>query len=202
MNIESPSLTPLPPSTAEVFWETNRQKIVASIIVLIVILFIIGGTLLWRRSYQLTADTLLSDASDRTGWQKIVTHYPHSEAAAAALLLIAAAQRNEHQLEASNATYAHFLKQFSQHPLAISALIGEAMNDDLAGHPDQASNHFQQAAVAYPKSYGAPFALLSRVRLLARLGKTEEIPRALQMISSQYPNSLVTRMFLRQGGMR
>ena len=114
------------------------------------------------------------------------------------MLLIAGAQAQEHHPEESSKTYAQFLKRFSHYPLAISARLGIAMNDDAMGHPEQAIQELQQAVAAYPKSYGAPEALLLQARIMARLGKKEEAKRLLQMIMTQYPDSLVSTIVLKQ----
>ena len=190
------------PSTFEIVWETYRPKIIIGVTIIALVLFITLGTLLVRRSQRITSNALFTDATEIVGWQKVVDRYPHSEAAANALLLIAAAQRQEHHLDVSNTTYTAFLKKFPQHPLAISALLGKAANQECADQADQSLDTYQQAALVYSKSYAAPFALLNRARLLALLGKTDEAKRAVQLISSQYPNSIVTTMVLRQGAVR
>ncbi len=191
--------TPLAsPPLFDLFWEQHRQKIVLVSAALLFIGIAIGGLLLIGRSHRIASENLFSQSSNIVGWEKVVSSYPRSGAAASAMLLIAEAQREAHNLDQANATYAQFLKKFPHHPLAISAMIGHALNEDLAGHPDQALDLLQQASVAYPKSYGAPFALWMRARILARLGKMEESKKTLQLISTQYPDSFVNQMLLQQ----
>ena len=192
--------TPVTPSPAsiEIFWENHRQKIMTVMIAALIFFLVAMGGLLWRHSERIAATNLFANAKDKAGWQAVIHRYPHSGAAANALLLLADAERKEHNIEASNATYAQFSKKFPHYPLAISALLGRAMNDDSLGHPEQALNEFQQAATAYPQSYGAPVALFLKARLLARLGKTNEAKRVIQILSNQYPNSLVTSVMLKQ----
>lgn len=189
---------PLTPAPFEIFWEKYRQKIAVGIIACFVLLLFVGAILLWRRSERLAADALFANAHNKVEWEALVQRYPHSGAAANALLLIAEAQAQEHQWEASNATYAQFLKKFPHSPIAISAFLGNAMNQDAAGHPDEAINLFQQGASTYPHSYGAPIALMMKARLLARLGRKSEATSTLQLISSQYPESLVATVILKQ----
>ena len=69
-------------------------------------------------------------------------------------------------------------------------MIGRASNARIAGQSEQVLNDYQQAAVAYPQSYGAPFALFSAARLLAREGRTEDVKRILQSLTTTYPGSL------------
>lgn len=199
MTTESPTLSTISPPLFDVFWEEHRQKLFIAVALLLFLVLATGGILLLRRSHRIASENLLSQSTDIAGWQKVITAYPHSGAAANAMLLVAAAQRQAHDITASNNSYAQFLAKFPHHPLAISAMIGKAFNDDLAGHPDQALDKFQQASVAYPKSYGAPFALWMRARLLTRIGKSEDAKKAIQMISTQYPDSFVNNMLLRQG---
>lgn len=197
----TPTDLPIPSPLFEIFWEQHRQKIMLVIVALMVVVLLVAGVLLLNRSHRLAADELLATATDAAGWQKVVDRYPRSGAAANALLLLAAGARDEHHLDQSNALYSRFLEKFSQHPLAISSLLGRAMNDDDV-NPQVAIDQFQQAALAYPKSYGTPFALMSEARILTRLGKTEEAKRVLGMISSQYPDSLVVTVMMRRGSGR
>lgn len=191
--------TPLvSPPLFDLFWEQHRQKALVVLAAIIALALTLGAILLLQRSRRIAAENLLSQSSDITGWQKVIATYPHSQAAANALLLVAAAQRQSHDMAASNSTYAQFLKKFPHHPLAISGMIGQALNNDSTGNDHQALNELQQAATAYPKSYGAPFALWMRARILARTGKLEEAKRTIQTISTQYPDSFITTMMLRQ----
>jgi tetratricopeptide (TPR) repeat protein len=195
MTTESPAITP---PLFDLFWEEYRQKILLALGVILLLTLGAAGILLLRHTRRVASETLLAQSSDITSWTKVITSYPSSMAAADAMLLLAAAQRQADHLEQANATYAQFLKKFPHHPLAVSAMIGRALNEDLAEHPDQALDQLQQASVAYPQSYGAPFALWMRARLLTRLGKTEEAKKMLQMITSQYPDSFINRILLRQ----
>ena len=199
MLTEYPAIAPASSPLFVLFLEEHRQKILLALGIFLFLLLATGGILLLRHSHRLASESLLAQSNDIAGWQKVIASYPGSGAAADATLLIAAAQRQSHDLAASNATYAQFLKKFPHHPLAISAMIGRALNDDLAGHPDPALEELQQASVAYPQSYGAPFALWMRAGLLSRMGKSEDSKKTRQMISSQYPDSFVNNMLLRQG---
>lgn len=193
--------TPLAsPPLFDLFWEQHRQKIVLVSAALLFIGIAIGGLLLISRSHRIASENLFSQSSDMVGWEKVVSSYPRSGAAANAMLLIAAAQREAHDLAASNKTYTQFLEKFPHHPLAITAMIGHALNADTAGDSRQALDQLQQASVAYPKSYGAPFALWMRARILARTGQSEEAKKTVQMISTQYPDSFINQMLLQQGG--
>ena len=198
MSTESSIISPASPPLFDLFWEEYRQKILLAIVVFLFLLLATGGILLLRHSRRLASESLLAQSADITSWQKVISSYPGSGAAANAMLLIAATQRQAHDVPASNNTYAQFLEKFPHHPLAISAMIGRALNDDVAGHSDQALDELQQASVAYPQSYGAPFALWMRARLLTRMGKTEDSKKTMQMISTQYPDSFVNNMLLRQ----
>lgn len=198
MLTESPVFSPASPPLFDLFWEEHRQKVLLALGIFLFLLIATGGILLLRHSRRLASESQLAQSTTIEGWQKVISSYPGSGAAADATLLIAAAQRQAQDVPASNNTYAQFLVKFPHHPLAISAMIGRALNDDLAGHPDQSLDELQQASVAYPQSYGAPFALWMRARLLTRMGKMEDSKKTLQMISSQYPDSFVNNMLLRQ----
>jgi TolA-binding protein len=195
----SSEASPLSPPLFEIFWEQHRQKIIGVTLLAVFLILVLGGFLFWKRSERLAADNLLSSASDMGGWQRVVDRYPHSGAAANALLLIAGAQAQEHHLEESQKTYLQFLKHFPHYPLAISARLGMGMNEDVMGHLERAVQEFQQAVTAYPTAYAAPEALLLEARIVARLGKKEEAKRLLQMITTQYADSLVSTVVLKQG---
>lgn len=194
MTTETPTVSP---PLFDLFWEEHRQKVLIALTSLVFLIIALGTILLIRRSHRIASENLLSQSSDIIGWQKVISTYPRSGAAANAMLLIAAAQREAHDMISSNNSYAQFLEKFPHHPLAVSAMIGRALNDDLAGHPDQALDELQQASVAYPKSYGTPFALWMRARILARTGKMEDSKKTLQLISTQYPDSVINNMLLR-----
>lgn len=196
MTTETPIVSP---PLFDLFWEQHRQKVLLALTAFFFLGLATGGILLLRRSHRIAAENLLSQSTDISGWQKVIINYPRSGAAADATLLIAAAQREAHEIASSNKSYAEFLEKFPHHPLAISAMIGRALNDDIAGHTDQALDELQQASVAYPKSYGAPFALWMRARFLARIGKLEDTKKTIQMISTQYPDSFINNMLLREG---
>jgi TolA-binding protein len=195
MPAETSSITPPP---LFMLWEQHRSKIMITLLVAMGLFFIVGVLFFWKRSERLAAESLLSSVSGVEGWQKVVHRYPHSGAAANALLLLAGAQAHNHHFEESSKTYDQFLKSFSHNPLAISAYLGKVMNEDAMGHADRAIQDLQKAVGTYPKSYAAPEALLLEARIMARLGKKEEAKRLLQMITAQYPDSLVNTIVLKQ----
>jgi len=160
--------------------------------------FIIGGILFWKRLERLDAESLLSHASSVEQWRVLVDRYPRSQASANALLLIAGAQSQKQHWEESCKTYREFLKYFPYHPLAISSYIGIAMNKDAAGNSQEALSALQQAVARYPKAYGAPEALLFEAKIMTRLGKKAEAKKLLQTIMTQYPDSLVSTLVLKQ----
>lgn len=186
------------PPLLEIFVRTHRQKIIIASLLIMSLTLLFGGLFFWKRSEHCTAERLLSQASGIEGWKTIIHRYPRSGAAANALLLLAGAQAQHHHFEESKKTYTQFLKYFSHYPIAISAYIGMAMNEDASGNSEQALRDLQQAVVAYPKSYGAPEALLFQARIMTRLGKNEEAARLLQFIMNQYPESLVSTIVLRK----
>jgi TolA-binding protein len=106
------------------------------------------------------------------------------------MLLTAAALRDQGKFDESDALYSRFTETFPRNPIAVSGILGRASNARVSGHADAAVSSYQQAAAAFPQSYGAPFALLSEARLLAQLGKTDEAKRVIQALASQYSGSV------------
>ncbi|MFI0347806.1 MAG: tol-pal system YbgF family protein [Chthoniobacterales bacterium] len=194
MLTDSPITTP---PLFEIFWEQHRQKITLTIALLLAAVLLLSGIFLLRRSQRIASNALFAKATDVTGWQKVIARYPSSGAALNASLLLAAAARDDHHYDQSNTIYSHLLEKFPHLPLTISALLGRAMNDEES-NPQMAIDEFEQAASAFPKSYGAPFALWNEARIFTRLGKKEEAKRVLTLISSQYPDSLVTTVMMRR----
>lgn len=182
----------------EIFYRQYRKPILIVSCLIVTLSFIIGGILFWKRLERLDAENLLSHASSIEQWRVLVDRYPRSQASANALLLIAGAQSQKKQWEASCKTYREFLKYFPHHPLAISSYIGIAMNKDATGNSQEALSALQQAVAGYPKAYGAPEALLFEAKIMTRLGKKEEANRLLQTIMTQYPDSLVSTLVLKQ----
>jgi len=110
------------------------------------------------------------------------------------MLLLASSLRDQGKIEESDSLYSRFTETFPRSTIAVSGLLGRASNARVADKPADAINNYQQAAAAYPQSYGAPFALFSQFRMLAQEGKTEEAKRILQAISTQYPLSLAAQV--------
>lgn len=179
-----------PPSQLEILWTNHRGAVVGTVIALIAASLAVIGIAASDHASRIASETLLSEATDASGWAKVIAKYPRSAAGADAMLLMAASLRDAGKLEESDALYSRFAESFPQSPIAVSGMIGRASNSRVGGHLDRILNDYQQAVAAYPQSYGAPFALYETARLLARDGKTEEVKRLLQSLATTYPGSV------------
>jgi len=193
--------TTLPHGTADLdtddlkwllLWERYRKSAVVSIVVLAVVA-IVGGIYIYSRSVAATeAATALSKATDVAAWNRIVEQYPQSIPAGDALFLLARAQRDEGNLKESSATYQKILDAYPKHPLVAEASLGLASNLAKEGKVDEAVQAYQQTSAVYGASFVAPIALFSQAHLLLAQGKQNEALPILEVILSQYPDSLVS----------
>lgn len=179
-----------PPSALELVWMNHRGILLGGIAAVILIAAIVVGVTASRHATELASGALLDSASDQAGWNEVISKYPHTPAAADAMLLLAASLRDSGKLEESDALYSRFAETFQSSLLAVSGPIGRASNARVAGKPDDALSDYQQAAAAYPQSYGAPFALFSQARLLAQQGKMAEATQVIRALGSTYPGSV------------
>lgn len=184
-----------PPSAIELLWINHRGTVIAGAVAVVAIVLIVLGVMASSHAARIASETLLSEATDDAGIQAVIDKYPHSPAAGNAMLLIAASLRDHGKIDASNELYSRFAESFPNSTIVVSGLIGRASNARVSNHPDQALSSYQQAAAAFPQSYGAPFALFSQVQLLAQSGKTDDAKKILQTLLTQYPGSAAAQAF-------
>jgi TolA-binding protein len=179
-----------PPSAIELLWMNHRGALLGGIALVILLGAVIVGVTASRHATELASGALLESATDQAGWNEVISKYPRTPAAADAMLLLAASLRDGGKLEESDALYSRFSESFQSSTLAVSGPIGRASNARVAGKQEDALSDYQQAAAAYPQSYGAPFALFSQARPLAQQGKMPEATQIIRTLGSTYPGSV------------
>jgi tetratricopeptide (TPR) repeat protein len=183
-----------PPSAIELLWMNHRGALLGGALAVAIAGAVILGVIASRQASRMASEEALAAATDEAAWKGVISKYPGSDAAAAATLLLAASLRDAGKLEESDAIYSRFTETFGRGPLGVSGLLGRASNARIAGKTAEALNDYQQAASGFPQSYGAPFALLSQLRILAQEGRKEETQRILQTLANQYPLSVSAQM--------
>ena len=184
-----------PPSGFELLWINNRGAFLVGIALLVLGVLITLGVMASAHTTRIASEALLSGATDEAGWKDVMAKYPRTPASANAMLLLAASLRDGGKLEESNELYSRFAETFSGSSMAVSGLLGRGGNARMGNHPDQALSAYQQAAAAFPQSYGAPFALFSQVQILIQQGKAEEAKRVIQVLVTQYGGSAAAQNF-------
>ena len=178
-----------PPSAFELLWINHRGAFLGGIALLVLGGLIVLGVMASAHTTRIASEALLSGATDEAGWRSVMAKYPRTPASANAMLLLAASLRDSGKLEESDELYSRFAETFPGSSIAVSGLLGRGGNARVSNRPDQALSAYQQAAAAFPQSYGAPYALLSEVQILIRQGKAEEAKRVLQVLMTQYAGS-------------
>jgi TolA-binding protein len=178
-----------PPSAVELLWLNHRGALLGGVAAIVAIALVVLGVFASMRATVKASENLLASATGDEGWNQVIEKYPHTSAAANAMLLLAASLRDQGKFEESNALYSRFAESFPTSTLAVSGLLGRASNARVSNHVDQALGYYQEAAAESSQSYGAPFALYSQARLLARLGRMDEARRVVQSLATQYPGS-------------
>lgn len=183
-----------PPSAIELLWTNHRGSVLGGALAVVVLAAVVLGVFVSRQATRIASEQALAAATDEAGWNGVISKYPGSDAAAAATLLVAASLRDAGKLEESDSVYSRFTETYGRGPLGVSGLLGRASNARVSGNSAEALNDYQQAATGFPQSYGAPFALLSQLRILAREGRQDEAQRIVQTLATQYPMSVAARV--------
>lgn len=158
----------------ELLWAQHGKKITTAAAILVA-----GGLVLyvWQRNAAQQAETAaarLAAARDRTALEQIVQDYPRQEVAAQALLRLGDSLYTEGKHAEAGQKYRQFLEQFPTHPLAPSALIGEAFVYEAGGNFQAAHDQFQRVLAGNAQSYVTLPAMMGLARCLEALGRKQE----------------------------
>ena len=185
------SATPVSTDAAletQLFWVQYRMQILLAIIVLL-----LGGAAYGYHYYVAhrdeTAAAALTGAKSVADFQKIIADYPAAPAAASAYLMLAETQRKEQKLVEANATLKTFIEKNPKHELVATAKMAIAGNLDSLGKGDEALEMYRRLATENPRSFNAPFALLSQVPLLKQKGQNDDARHVCETVLTQYSQS-------------
>jgi tetratricopeptide (TPR) repeat protein len=172
------------------FWERFKNEIAAALIVALLAIAGFGAYRFYSDRRDAAASALLGTAKSAPDYQAVIARYPNTPAGADAYLLLADAQRKEKKFLEANATLQIFINKNPEHELVTTARMAMAANLEAMGKTDEASSMYQQIAASYPKDFNAPFALISRVRLLKAKNQIEEARRVCETVLTQYRDSI------------
>jgi len=175
---------------AHVFWFTYRREILMGLALLVAAGLAYGGYWMYTERREAAAATLLSSAHDAAGYQQVISQYETTPAGTTAYLMLADAQRKDGKFADANTTLQKFLDKNAKHELAPAARMAMAANLQSMGKVDEALAMYQRVAADFPKSYDAPLALISQVRILKDKGQTDAARRACETILTQYRESI------------
>jgi TolA-binding protein len=172
------------------FWERFKTEIAAALIVALLAIAGFGAYRFYSDRRDAAASALLGTAKSAPDYQLVIARYSNTPAGADAYLLLADAQRKEKKFVEANATLQVFINKNPDHELMTTARMGMAANLEAMGKTDEALSMYQQIAASYPKDFNAPFALISRVRLLKSKNQIEEARRVCETVLTQYRDSI------------
>jgi hypothetical protein len=196
---------------AHVFWHRFKGEIVAAIILAVLLIIGFAGYRFYSERQESAASALLGSAKTAHDYEEVIAHYPNTAAGASAYLLLAQAQRKDRKFAESNATFQVFATKNPKHELASSAKMAMAANLESMGKTDEALAMYQQAAemdsakeeksfiekikdlfgkqAPTQKSFNAPLALISEVRLLKAKNQPDAARHVCETIINQYSTS-------------
>lgn len=174
---------------AQVFWIRFHKEIVAVIVLAILAVIGFAGYRFYSERQSAAAAALLANAKKAQDFQEVITNYPSTPSGASAYLLLAATQRAEGNYAVSNTTLQEFIAKHAEHELVTTGRVAMAANLESMGRIDDALLMYQTAAASDSKSYAAPLALMSEVRLLKAKQQTQDARRICEKVMSEYPDS-------------
>jgi TolA-binding protein len=174
---------------AHVFWHRFKTEIFAVIVIVLLAILGFAGYRFYSERRDSAGATLLAAAKNTQDYEQVIRRYPNTPAGATAYLLLAQAQRNERKFTESNATLQIFMDENPNHELVGSAWMAIAANLESMGKMDEPLSIYQQVVAKYPKSFNAPLALISQVRLLKAKNQNDAARRICETILTQYRDS-------------
>lgn len=177
---------------AELFWARNKTTILAASVAVVVALAAAGLWIARDISQKREAERVFALADGPDGWEEVVRRFPQTPPAEAAALLLAASLRKEGDLAGSSRAYEEFLKNSEKSPLSGLARLGIAQNALAGGEQEQALEEFRLTA-ATGDPFAAPMALFLEARALVSANQFAEARKALDSLTTQFPDSLPAR---------
>lgn len=196
-----PSPAPIdddPLLATQVAWLKYKTPIIAAVVALILGLAAYGAYRVYDARREAAAATMLSEARVAANFQKVITEYPHSDAAPAAYLMLASDLRREQKYAEANTALQAFINKHSEHQLVSTAKMALAANLEAMRKGDEAIETYRRIAAEHPTSFNAPLALLAQVPLLKEKGQLDEARRVCETVLTQYRESLAATEASRQ----
>jgi len=191
---------PIPTFDPVIIWAVHKQKIIAGVLMLIVILLGAGLFFGLKTINDQKAEAAYAAADSVEGWESVIREFPNSVAAGNSYLRIGEAQRDVGKLPESDAAYGTFVQQFSKHPLLVAGHMGLAANAEIENHPDKALEAYKNVADQFPNSYLAPMALFEQARLTEEKGDLKQARQLFETVVRRYPESALSSEAGRRAG--
>jgi hypothetical protein len=181
-----PSLTAV---QVELFWARHGKKVLVGSALVLLILIGIGAYIGYQAVRNSRATKAFVGAHNIKGWESVIHRYPGTIAAGNANLQIAGTEAANGQYSESDQSYQAFIKDYSGHPLFVSALFGLASNAEAEGKTDDALKYYSDISSRYNSSYLAPMALYYHGRIVEKSGKLKEALQDFEEVLQRYPQS-------------
>jgi hypothetical protein len=180
---------PLSTFDPEIFWALHKQKILAGVAVLVLVL--LGGSIYFGLQAINTqkAEAAYASANSVEGWRGVIREFPNSIAAGNAYLRIGTQLREDGKYPESDTAYDAFIQHFPKHPLLVNGHMGLGANAELENHPDKAVEEYKVVATQFGSSYMAPMALFQEARVVEAKGGSKEAQQLYESIVRRYPES-------------
>lgn len=190
------------PGSIAIFLETHgipvsTAKSMAVTIGSILLVFLVAGVFLWRRSHatrldeEATRELFSARAQTKANLDTLMERCSSSKLAPLIMLKQAQVQYAEGNYDPANAAYERFLKEYPTHELAPVAEFGQLLcrearmnKDDL----DSALKGFAGFAAKHPDSFLVNEATFGRARCMEELGRLEEARQVYEDFKVAHPS--------------
>ncbi len=122
--------------------------------------------------------------------REVMDNYEVAGIAPIAMLKLANAQHSEGSYELAHATYDDFLREYAEHPLALTAELGKIVCiESQGGMVEQAMAGYTDFASRHADSFLGPEAVFGRGRCFEQMGRFEDARQLYEDFIVQYPDS-------------
>ncbi len=186
---DSQIITPDNDLAVDFFFEENKGKILA---IIVVALLGLGGWIFYNytNNQRLAAEsTAFYTAKTSDDLKALIARYPTSVVAGNAQLLLAQKLRDAGKIDEALALLADFTKTASTHPLIAQGWLSYAGTLELKGDTAKALQALTTVSTQYSTTEAAPAALSAQARLTKKSGDLKKAREIYENIVQRFPSS-------------
>lgn len=175
---------------ADFFFEENKGKILA---IIIVALLCLGAWIFYQnaQSRKLAEETTTFYSAKNTDeWKAVIGKYPGSVVAGNSQLLLADKLREDNKIDDALTILSDFTKNAPAHPLIAQGWLSYGSTLELKGDNEKALQAYNTIATQYSTTDAAPAALSAQARLVKKSGDAKKAREIYENIVQRFPASM------------